>query len=168
MHTNISTPHKSHFPPIVWNSKADSFKPIHTNLKWNTKAAHFIPSLHATNESTHKHSTKCEDTSSQHTHTHTPSNILHKHSTRYPFAKPMNVSKDPPPQNPISPLPISLHDLKKNPLLSNIKPSSKRIRTRLAHIQNHECTHSKTKIGVLHTAGRSAHQANRDLRKILI
>ena len=93
------------------------------------------------------------------------SNILHKHSERYPFARPLIPADAQEPPAPIPIKQISLQDIQHNPLLSNIKKAPAWINKRLHEIHSHECLHPKTRI---HTAGNSAHQVNRKLRKILL
>ena len=131
------------------NPQAPCFTPTHTHHLHECSHAQTPSRLHSNTECLNAHH----------------SNILHKHSSRYPFAKPNPDIIDPPPPTPIPSKPISLNDILKNPLLSNVKKAPSWIRSRLHNLHNHECLNPSTSI---HTAGRSAHQANRELRKILL
>ena len=93
---------------------------------------------------------------------------LPKDSPAYPFSNNACKHTNPQAMNDIPPnrtKPISMNDILSNPLLSDTKPAPDRLVKLFNKALPCPCSLSSLPCA---TAGRSAHQANRDLRKMLI
>ena len=172
-HTNTH----SHITPPTLSPDSPPFIPSDHTPSPNTRCTHTHPACthsepslkNTTPHKDHTHTDTHKDnahTSTPTHHTPTDKDTIHKKSPLYPFANTREHERPTDPPLPTQPHPPPLDILKvlDNPLLSNTRPADPLVHSAFTLAEPCPC-HCKPL--PYQTAGRSAHQTNRDLRKAL-
>ena len=153
--------------PLTHTTHTYTSKPSRISL--SPDAPPFTPSSPPHKPSTHTRLKK-PHSNSPHSPPSPPSpiqDVLHKKCSLYPFAntKPHSHHPPPPTPNPPAPTPIDISAILKNPLLIDTHPAEPFAYHAFSRAEPCPCHRLPLPY---HTAGRSAHQTNRDLRKALV